>query len=126
MTEDFDEFDDFDADISNAAQAEAQEEEVEEQPVVAARKTAAPARKAAQPAPVAQPQQHMQTRRQRPAPGTTPAQKTRFEAYSTPKKYGVIDNSTGNPFMEAEDPINLVIGLIVDMKNDLEEIKESL
>ena len=128
MTEDFDEFDDFDADISNAAEAEAQEEE--EQPVVPTRKASGtPTRKSAPlapaPAPVQQ-QAQPQQRRQRQASGVAQPQQNRFEAYTTSRKYGVMDNATGKAYMEADDPVNLVLGLIVEMKNDLEEIKESL
>lgn len=133
MAEDeFDEFDDFDSDIANAAQAEAAEEEPQQ--VQAPVKKLAPFQKkptnipqAVTQKPVVPTQQApvLQRRQSRPM-GTKPTPEIRFEGFTAPLRYGLIDNISGQIHAESEDPIKLILALIVELKNDLDEIKQSL
>lgn len=152
MADEFDDFDDFDSDIANAAEAESsQEEQVEEAPPAPVRKpftkrpvTADQASEPARTSPVktrppfqipaprpVQPQipQQVQQPAQQPRPramGATPVPQPIFSAYTIDKKYGVLNNLSGQPLAEHADFNMLLLGLLVEMKNDIEDMKQSL
>lgn len=141
MAEEFDDFEDFDSDIASAAAEEANQEEEVEQPAPAApvAKKQFGRKPLAQPVPPVAPQRPVQpaARVQTPAPAPEPVRKSkamgaapiaqdRYSAYSAPKRFGIIDNVTGQIHAEHEDVQMLLLGLIVEMKNDINDIKESL
>ncbi|MFI5405074.1 MAG: hypothetical protein ACHQ1D_01030 [Nitrososphaerales archaeon] len=133
VEEEFDEFDDFDSDVQNAVEAEEQEEE-EAKPLPAKKNVPANIqqlrRAVTQPAPTqAAPASRPVQAQKRPQPKVAEARTTapdRFSAYSSPQRYGVLDNTTGQVHAESDDPIKLLIALVVEMKNDMEDIRESL
>jgi hypothetical protein len=102
----------------------------------------APAQKA--PARKQQPQQqaprgrpHPQQQQQQPqrntvqaqAPASAPVQtpeSPRYIPFILPPRNGVFDNYTGKPLMEDQDKLDLIIGMIVDLKNSVSKIEQGL
>lgn len=130
MAEDFEEFDEFDQDVTEALEAEEQEDNKQAAPPV---KKAAPQPTARRVAPQAQaapaPQQPMASQRRMarpPAPQPKQVPQERFTAFTSPQRYGVIDNNTGQVHLENEDPVRLLLALIVEIRNDIEELRESI
>lgn len=90
----------------------------------------APARKQA-------PQQQVPPRRPQPqrntvqtqAPASAPVQTPegpRYIPFILPPRNGVFDNQTGRPLMEDQDKLDLIIGMIVDLKNSVSRIEQGL
>ena len=52
-----------------------------------------------------------------------PAQTVRYVPYEIPKKIGIFDRQTGAAIIEDEDMLRVIMAQLVDLKNDLEEIK---
>ena len=47
----------------------------------------------------------------------------RFIPYEIPKKIGLLDRQTGQPVIEDEEMLRVIMAQLADIKNDLEEIK---
>jgi hypothetical protein len=121
-----DSFDDFDSDVNFNDAVGPQEEEQQPEPQQQAQRPAqAPQRPRApqrRQAPVT-PQMAAATAT---APQAQPAPKkaeARYIPYEMPKKIGVLDRVTGQPIIEDEDMLRVVMAQLADIKNDLEEIK---
>lgn len=139
MAEDFDEFDDFDADIAKAAEAEVQEEQAQgEQEETELEPIQAPA-PVVKKGPFGRPKIVPQVHTPAPAParkaqaptrqaaaGTKLPDTPRYTGYTTSQRYGVLDNQTGKTYAESESVERLILQLLVEIKNDLDEIKASI
>lgn len=53
-------------------------------------------------------------------------QQPRYVAYKTEKRYGLIDNITGQPVMESQDIETLTLSVLSDILNKLDKIESSL
>lgn len=63
-----------------------------------------------------QPQRRPQTQRGEP----------RFAPYIMPRRYGIMDSTTGQPYVEAADAESFTVALLADILNKLDKIEVSL
>jgi hypothetical protein len=110
-----------DDDFEEEYPEEEAEEEVEPKKTVA---KVAPRRPVAAQAPVAQ-------KRNAPAPQRAAAKDTeaptaRYAFFALPQRVGVFDNVEGKPIFETSDAGELNTALLMEMYNDIKELKQSL
>lgn len=117
-------FDDFD---NNVQFDEGEEVEQEQAPVQAPPVRRLPPKKPnvqaaianAEPRPVVKTPVQQAVQKAEPAP----VQTVRYVPYEMPKKIGIFDRQTGAAIIEDEDMLRVIMAQLVDLKNDLEEIK---
>lgn len=60
-------------------------------------------------------------------PKTAPqVQRDRYVGYISAKRYGIMDNTTGQPYIETTDAESLTISLLSDILNKLDKIEGSI
>ena len=80
----------------------------------------------AKPNPAVPKEHRREPRREEQRREAAPEPRNRYNAFMMPTRIGVIDNETGQPLAEDGEIINLLLGLITKLLNDVDEIKKSL
>lgn len=139
---DFEDFsDDFDEIVEADPEEEPEEEEETPKPVapikkvapapVIPKKTVPPPKRPVQPV-IEEPEEEeeeplpapiIQAQKKKEKPTVAPA---RYVAYKTEKRYGLIDNLTGQPIAESADAEALTLTILSDILNKLDRIESSL
>ena len=112
-------FEDFPEDFSDLEEAPAKA------PAPARKPVPQPQQQAPRGRPQMQPQRNVQAQAPASAPVQTP-QGPRFVPFVLPARNGVFDNQTGKPFMEDQEKLDLIIGLLTDHTNRLDRIEQGL
>lgn len=120
FAENFDDFpEDFDDEVAPPVQAQAASRG---RPSKSQPQPQPQARQQAQARPQPQPQR---VQASASAPIQTP-DKPRFVPFVLPARNGMFDNQTGQPFMEDQDKLDLIIGILTDHSNRLDRIEQGL